>query len=144
MEVLDMADVLNNNAITALANYILGQTTSAPEPKLLLFVNDPTVDCETEIGDLTPCSATGYADAVLDPDTWIVALPVACVVECSYGAVSFTLTDNGGGQTVYGHAVYDDVVGVLWAATWDTPWVIPAGGGVAEVFPFYTSQQCSG
>lgn len=138
-----MADVLNNNAITALANYILGQTAETPVPKLMLFINEETVTCETEIGDLTPCSATGYAPATLDPDTWVVALPDACVVDCSYGSVTFTLTDDGGGQTVYGHAVYDDVLGVLWGLTWATPWVIPAGGGVAVVYPFYTSKQCS-
>lgn len=139
-----MSDILNQNAVTLLAEYMLGLAPDTPVPLLGLFVSDTVIDCETDIADLTFCSAAGYAPITLVPGTWTIPLPSGCEVDCSYGACTFTLTDNGGGQIVYGHVVYDTILGILWGLTHDTPWTIPAGGGVAEVFLFYLSKQCSG
>lgn len=139
-----MSDILNQDAVTLLAEYILGLAPSTPVPLLGLFVNNVTIDCETDLADLTFCTAPGYAAITLVPGTWIIPAPVACVVDCSYGTETFTLTGNGGGQIVYGHVVYDTILGILWGLTWPTPWTIPAGGGIAQVSPFYTSEQCSG
>jgi hypothetical protein len=137
-----VADILNQDAVTLLAEYILGVAPSDPVPLLGLFVNNVTIACTTDLADLTFCSAPGYAPITLVPGTWTIPAPVACVVDASYGLCEFTMTGNGGGQIVYGHVVYDTVLGILWGLTWATPWTIPSAGGVAQVFPFYTSKQC--
>src|SRR5262245_54749482 len=137
-----MADVLNNFAITHLAQWILGLSPDDPAPEVMLFVNDEDVTCTTVIGDLTECALAGYSRKVLTPGNWIIADPVACVVECSYGFVEFDMT--AGGVTIYGHAVLDGGVAdnILWAQTWTTPFEVPAGGGIVKIFPFYPSEQC--
>ena len=140
-----MADVLNNYALDQRLQYTLGIGNLAIVPKLRLFVSDDTIACDSSLLDLTACTAGGYADVTLVPGNWVIDDSTDCIREASYGSVVFTLTDNGGGQTIYGHVVYDDEGSeILWGQTWTTPFEIPAGGGVVEVFPFWNEEQCSG
>lgn len=143
--VKEMADVLNDYAISLRCDFILGIAHPNVAPSLMLFVNDETITCASLLTDLTECTAGGYARITLVPGNWTLDSSTPCIIEGSYGACVFTLTDNGGGQIIYGHAVVDTVGDeILWAQLWTTPFTIPAGGGVVEVFPFWTEEQCSG
>lgn len=138
-----MADVLNNSAISFLAQYILGKNPIDPTPSLGLFVNNHAPVCTDTILAFTECTCGGYGRIVLVPGTWTVPAAVACVIECTYPYVEFVLTDNGGGQTIYGHFVIDTTSGqILWAGQWATSFAVPTGGGIVRVYPFYYSQQC--
>ena len=47
------------------------------------------------------------------------------------------------GQTIYGHYVFDGVSGdFCWAANWDDPYVIPAGGAIVELSFSASFQSC--
>lgn len=138
-----MADVLNNEAISFLAQAITAQDPAPPALACGLFINDYAIACDTVLSDLTVCTATGYAEYDLTAGDWTIPSPAACVVDCTYPGITFTLTDDGGGQTVYGHYIRDTGRNIFWARLWDTPWVIPSGGGSAVVYPEYISKQCS-
>lgn len=139
-----MADVLNDYALLMRAHYVLGIDTMAITPALMLFIGDIAVACDTTITDLAECTCAGYARHTLVPGTWTVDATTPCVVTASYPSVVFTLTNDGGGQTIYGHAVIDTTGDeILWAQTWTTPFAVPAGGGVVEVFPSWADEQCA-
>lgn len=139
-----MADVLNNNAVLILAKYILGLSPNDTDLYLGLFVSDYDFAADATPADFTECTLAGYARIELTAANWTVGTPAGAVVECSYGAVTFTLTS--GGQTIYGHWIMDENAGgaIMWGQTWTTPFSVPDGGGVVKIFPFYNSEQCSG
>jgi hypothetical protein len=137
-----MADIVVNALIDRAAQYALGKAPTNPSLKIRLFVNNFTVDVNTVIGNLTPCTAPGYADIALPAASW-AGSTTGGVASYSIPAVTFTLTGAGSpGQTVYGHCVFDNAIGLLYGLTWGTPFAIPAGGAVIQLAPSWQDQNC--
>lgn len=136
-------DVLNNNAISRIADMILNQ--GVPEPVLYcaLFVNDETVTVASGFTDFVEPSASGYAAFELNPADWTIST-VAGICNAAYDQFDFVLTDNGGGETIYGHLIFDFATAeIMWGANWTTPFILPANGATITISPSWQDSQCA-
>lgn len=138
------ADILNEEAIDLMAQFILGMSPTGPTLVFHLFVNNWEVGCTDILSDYTECTAPGYASQAADSAHW-TGSTVSCVAGYTHPNLTFTFTGPGSpGQTIYGHWVGD--VGtsrVFWAQSWATPYVIPAGGGSVVISPSWSDKQCT-
>lgn len=110
---------------------------------VMLFTNQYTLECSTDaMSVLTPLSVSGYAAKSLTWANWTYNQDKTnCIMVFSYPTVSWTFT--AGGQTIYGHAVYDTVVGMFcWGKNWPTPYTIPAIGGQVQLNISITIEGC--
>lgn len=102
---------------------------------VMLFSNPYTIN--TSIDDytvLTPLSVSGYANRPLTATNWTRPTmdAITGITIAVYPTVTWTFTS--GGQTIYGHAVYDTTASIFcWGANWPTPYLIPAVGGQVQL-----------
>ena len=135
-----MADVLVNALVDLIANFVLGSGT-APALKLHLFVNNVTITDATVAGDLTECTAAGYA-AVLLPNAGWSGSTTAGIADYTHPDVVFNIT-AGGGQTIFGHYITDNNTGnLLWGQTWGSSFPLPAGASTVTVTPSWSDHEC--
>lgn len=101
--------------------------TAADNVKVHLFVNDVTPSDDTVLGDLTECTADGYAAEVLTGTSFTIATNTGTTT-AEYAQITFELT---GTATVYGYYVTDNAgTGLLWVERFaDAPHNFPSGGG---------------
>lgn len=136
-------DVLNEAAVGLMAEFMLGIAQPAISIVYHLFVNNVTVSYATVIGDLTECTAPGYASQAAPDAGWSGSVS-AGVANYTHPDLTFSMTGPGSpAQTVYGHWAEDSTTGdILWAQTWATPFAIPAGGGAVVVSPTWQDEEC--
>lgn len=125
-----MSGVLLGQGALELAKICEG---ALPPPGLLigLFVNNFTPDWTSINSDFTECTAGGYAQIGNSPGSWSGAPGSTPPLQRSLPGVTWTFTDDGGGQSVYGYFWVNSNTGTIWAAEVPvgTPYVIPSGGG---------------
>lgn len=137
-----MADVLNNDAISRIANMILNQGVAEPVLYCALFVNEETVTVTSNFVDFVEPTAAGYAAFELNPADWTIST-VAGICNAVYDQFSFVLTNDGGGETIYGHLIFDFTTGeIMWGQNWATPFVLPANGATITISPSWQDSQC--
>ncbi len=140
-----MADVLTDDAINYMAQFILGGPALVVQLRLGLFVNNVEFTNETEFADLVLCTAPGYAPIDLPWDHWVGGTADG-MASYAYPLVSFGITGPGNpAQTVFGHVVYTKGSNVaLWGQTWPNPWQIPnPTTSNPSLQPFWQDEQCS-
>lgn len=135
-----MSAVLTNDGVDAMAQVFLGKRAyNALE--LILFVNNYSIVVTTTPANLTICGCPGYAPAAFTPANW-TGSSVGGVATYAYPVITFNLTGNNGGETVYGYAIRDTVANkILWGETVSTPFPVPANGGQVSVTPQWIDQQ---
>lgn len=137
-----MASVLSDYLIDQMAQLNIGGAPPTQDLKVGLYVNNVSPTSETVIGDLTKCTATGFAEVALSFGSW-TGSTTSGVADYSYPAVTFTMTDSGGSQTIYGHYIYDATSGyLLRSQLWGTSFPIPSGGAVVTVTPAWSDEEC--
>lgn len=137
-----MADVLNNDLIDRMAYYALGKSPPSPSLRCILYVNNYTPTVSSIQASFTKCTAPGYADVSLAGGNW-TGSTTAGVATYVYPTITFTFSGNGGGQIIYGYAIFDDTQGtVLWAGTLGTSYAIPSGGGALLLNLTWVDEEC--
>lgn len=113
-----------------LLQYIVG-LTAAGSPVLHLYSNNPTVDDDTVIADLTEVAgSTGYAAITLTSSNWTTT-QAAGVTTAVYSERTFTF---GTTATTYGYYVTDTSGNLLWLEKFTgAPFSIPEGGGTVSI-----------
>lgn len=121
-----MADIVTQNGLAEMLNYITGSEVLTPTLWLGLFVNNEEFSCDTLLADLVECTLPGYTRIRLFPQYW-TAVVNGCCITYSYPMQVFGITDQSSPeQTVFGHFVIDMATGlVLWGNTWVQPWTPP-------------------
>jgi hypothetical protein len=137
-----MAGILNNNLTLRRGQVSLGGAPAQQALGLALYVNQLTPGPADAIAVYTICSLPGYANVQLNNANWTNVLNAGVYV-WSYPTVSWTFT--GGGQTIYGHFVFNWPTGsvVYWAELWGTAFVVPAGGGNVQLQLQFQDQTCA-
>lgn len=107
-----------------------------------LYVNNHAPAVADTNADFTLCTAGGYASGTLIGSNWSGST-VAGVATYNYPTITFTFSDSGGGQTVYGVLLQDADGDASMAALLTTPFTIPPGGGTLAVNLEYVHQQCA-
>lgn len=134
--------LLLNACVDREALLTLNGGPAAGDLECLLYVNNHTPALPDDNGDFTICSAGGYADVTLIGADWSGST-TAGVADYTYPAITFTFSDDGGGQTIYGVLIRDVVGDASMAGLLGTPFEIPENGGTLVVNLEYVHQQCA-
>lgn len=135
--------IIPNAGLQQLNDYVLGIEAAFGPLEVRLFVNDYTPGTLTVTGNLTECTAGGYAGEEIDPGDWSAAF-VGDVLTYDHDPITFTFSDNGGGQTLYGFYIVDTESGITVAAgRFLNPYAIPGGGGTYAVKPSWRDGACA-
>lgn len=101
-----MPVVAPNEGLPALLDYMLKDDVSGVGPwELILWTNDITPDQDTEYGDLTEATFTGYSSVTVTREDWTAAVIDSDVAVSTWGETPTTWTNTGSEQTVYGYAM---------------------------------------
>ncbi len=113
-----------------LLQYIVG-LTAAGSPVLHLYSNNPTVDDDTVIANLTEVAgSTGYAAITLTSSNWTTT-QAAGVTTAVYSERTFTF---GTTATTYGYYITNTSGDLLWLEKFTgAPFSIPEGGGTVSI-----------
>jgi hypothetical protein len=110
---------------------------------LELYTNNHAPDVADVAGDYIVCTAAGYDAETLLGASWAGGTS-AGVSSYEYPVITFTMTDSGGGETIYGVVMFDPSGNVVGAALLPTPFVIPPSGGTVTIALVWSNKQCAG
>lgn len=136
--------VLNEQCVYQRALYTTGQQPQVVPPVLYcrLFVNDVDPTCLDTPETYTECTLAGYTfpGVGLVPANWQITSSL-CAYTCTYPPITWTFT--AGGQTIYGHFVWEQTTDVVWwSSLWLTPYEVPDVGGSVTLTLQWTDMQC--
>jgi len=141
-----MAAVQNNAMISHKLQYALGASPSYNSWEVGLFIASTISPACTDAASVyttstAECSISGYARAQLPYSAWSGGI-ASCVYSVSALGIPFSFAT--GGQTLYGHFLYDQTSGTIgWAEVWAIPFTVPSGGGSVALNLIYAEKQCS-
>jgi hypothetical protein len=129
-----MALVVPNIGEIALLQKMLNQNQTA-NLLLGLYQNNLTPSATTTIGDISPCTTTGYSQITITNASWLVATPVgADYAEAGYSEQTFTLSNGTAASLLYGYYVTDTSSNLLWLERFtNAPFTIPPAGGTVAI-----------
>lgn len=100
-----------------------------------LFTNNITPDLDTELGDLTEATWTGYASARVFPADFTTQSVVSHLGSIIAAPVAF-LNSSGSSKTAYGYFITDfDTGDLIGVARFDSAPVTIANGASQQVIP---------
>lgn len=108
---------------------------------MALYKNNHAPVVTDNVAQFTEPTAAGYARKTLTGATWAVTTAAGVSVG-TYPTQTFTFTNNGGGETIFGVFLINDDSNADMAGLLDTPFVIPAGGGSVLIDLEIDNQQC--
>lgn len=137
-----MSLILPSASEKTMLEFALGVTTPGNQ-KLKLFVNNYTPDDTTVLANLTEMSTNGYADKTLTKTSWVVtAGGVGSPASGAYAQQTWTFTNVGGANTVYGYYITDVTSGLLlWVESFPTAKVIQNTGDQIIITPTITNSR---
>jgi len=134
-----MSLILPSASEKTMLDFTLGVTVPGNQ-KLKLFVNNYTPDDTTILANLTEMSTNGYADKTLTKTSWVsVAGTTGNPATSTYAQQTWTFTNAGGANTVYGYFITDVTSGLLlWVELFASPKVIQNNGDQILITPTIT------
>ena len=112
-----------------LLQYIVNMV-APDDPLLHLYTNDPTIDDDVGIANITEATEAGYAEITLLAAGWTTT-QAGGVTTAEYSEQTFTFTT---GAVVYGYYVTDDSDNLLWLERFSgAPFTLPDGGGTIAI-----------
>ncbi len=130
-----MSIIVPDEGELLLIQYLVNKLTP-DDPILHLFSNNPTVDEDIVIGDLTESTEAGYAPITLTGSSW-TATQLSGITTAAFAEQTFTLTETA---TVYGYYISNNASDkLLWLQKFDGgPFVLPSIGGQIAFIPKIT------
>ena len=112
-----------------LLQYIVNMV-APDDPVLHLYTNDPTIDDDVGIANVTEATEAGYGQITLAAAGWTTT-QAGGVTTAEYSEETFTFTT---GAVVYGYYVTDDSDNLLWLERFSgAPFTLPDGGGTIAI-----------
>jgi len=98
-----------------------------------LYTNDPTVDDNIVVGNITEAAAAGYAPITLVGSAWTTTTPGG-LGTAVYSEVTFSFTTAA---SIYGYYVTStNASTLLWVERFSgAPFTLPSGGGTVGISP---------
>jgi hypothetical protein len=137
-----MSLILPSASEKTMLEFALGVTVPGNQ-KLKLFVNNYVPDDTTVLANLTEMSTNGYADKTLTKTLWVVtAGGVGAAASGAYAQQTWTFTNAGGANTVYGYFITDVTSGLLlWVEAFTSAKVIQNNGDQILITPTITNSR---
>lgn len=134
---------MTNLGLQLINDYVLGIEAAFGPLEVRLFVNDITPGALTVTGDFTEPDATGYAPVEIDPLDWSVSLDGG-VLTYDHDPITFTFSDDGTSNILYGFFLYDaESTTTVAAGRFLNPFTIPGAGGTYAVKPSWRDGACA-
>jgi hypothetical protein len=110
---------------------------------LKLFVNNYAPDDTTVAANLTEMSTNGYAAKTLTTTSWVVtAGATGQPASAAYATQTWTFTNSGGANTVYGYFIIDSTTGLLlWVEAFAAAKVVANTGDQIIITPTITNSR---